>query len=775
MSVPVPLSLLRRVGLGVCLAAGLAGAPAYAQDGAMASVSGLQVSAPSADETVVRIAVESTGAVPTYSAFRATGPDRVVLDIAGAKLADGASFGGTGGLVKSVESSSFNDGNTNVRLTFFLTGAGTPTVKSDGTSIVLTITKGAAADPLAGALGQSEPVATRLSDLVETEPVGPSLESVDFQQQDRASRVILQLQGAEPAVSQPESTLVVVDIPRARVESHVTRELDTSRFFSAVDSVKVRPTRAGSRVEIRLRQSTEYSVSRDGKLLYVDLKIPDNILAQRDAGVSISGIAAPSTPDTNGGKGLSNSSGGEVLIGASGKTSDPQAAFGSGAGARNTGPLSWAEEAPGMQGVRFTGRRMSIDLQEADIHTVFRFIAEVAGINIVASDGVQGKVTVHLNDVPWDQALAAVLQAKGLGAQRFGDILRVAPMESIKLEQQTALEASKAKADLEPLQTYIAPLNYASASDVENQVKTVLSSRGTITVDSNSNQLIIKDTAAIIASVRELLRSLDRQNRQVMIEARFVEASSAYNRQLGIQWGSDVDASTLTGYPTGLFFPNSIGVGGGVKTDTRRTENFFGSGDDSLMVDLGTTASTGSLSFALGSISNLIDVNARLSALETEGWGKIVSNPRIVALDNEQASVSQGARIPYKSTSNGGTQVQFVQAVLELKVTPHITTSDTVFLDIEISNNRPDQSLVVDGQPSISTKELKTRVLVPDGDTTVLGGVYATTESWSQERVPGLSAIPLLGYLFKNSTKERSQNEMLVFITPRIIPDFQGS
>lgn len=762
------------LGLGLLLAC-LAAPPALAQDGGLSSVSGLTVAAQTESETVVRIAVDPTGGMPTFGAFRAQGPERVIVDIAGAKLADGLAVDGSGGLVKSVASSTFDDGQKNVRLTFYLTEAGTPTVKQDGNSIVLTISRGATADPLAGALGQSEPVATRLSDLVEVQESGPTLASVDFQQQEKVSRVILQVLGSEPAVSQPESTLVVVDLPRAQIPAHITRALDTRRFFSAIDQVDVRPTRAGARVEIRLRRSTEYSVSRDGDRLNLDFKIPADLLAARAAGTDISGVAAPSTPDTNGGKGLGNASGSEILIGASGRTSDPQAAFGSGSGAGAHGPLAWAEEAPGLGGYRFTGRRMSIDLQEADIHTVLRFISEVAGINIVASDGVSGKVTVRLKDVPWDEALASVLTSKGYGAQRFGEILRIAPLEVIKNEQQVALEASKAKQDLEPLQTYIAPLNYAQASEVAGQVKSVISERGSVTTDEGNNQVIVRDVATVIASVRELLKSLDRQNRQVAIEARFVEASSSFTRALGIQWGGGLDASAATGYPTGLFFPNAIGAEGGLIRTGRGGENFYGDGNDSLLVDLGTSTSSGAISLNFGSIPGLFDISARLSALESEGWGKIVSNPRVTALDNETASVLQGARIPYKTVSNGGTQTQFITAALELSVTPHITTGNTVFLEITIANDRPDNSILVDGQPAISTKEIKTRVLVPDGDTTVLGGVYSTSESWSQQRVPGLASIPLIGYLFRNSQKDRTQNEMLVFITPRILPVTTGT
>ena len=454
------------------------------------------------------------------------------------------------------------------------------------------------------------------------------------------------------------------------------------------------------------------------------------------------------------------------------KSVDPQALLGSG-GSSTPGGFAFASDVRGAAAPRSSGRKMSIDLQEADIHVVFRFIADFADINIITSDDVSGKVTVRLKDVPWDEALGAVLQAKGLGAQRYGNILRVAPLETIKSEQQAALEAQKATADLEELTLYVYPLNYAQADELLTQVDSVKSPRGSVQVDSRGNQLIIRDREANIAQIRELLRTLDRPNRQVSIEARFVEATSSFSRSLGIEWGSTVDASATTGYPTGAFFPNSVGVSGGVTQAGSST--FFSAAGDSLLVDLAAAGTpAGALAFSLGSIPGLIDLDARLSAAEAEGWGKIISSPRVTALDNEEASVIQGARVPYTSTSQNGTQVQFVEANLELTVTPHITSDQTVFLDIALSNDRPDFAAAVAGNPSITTKSITTRVLVPDGDTTVLGGVYATAESWSQSRIPGLGSIPILGLLFKNSSKERTQNEMLVFITPRIVPIEEG-
>lgn len=745
--------------------------PAHAADAV--SVTGAQVG--TADNvTVVRIAVAGDGK-PTVSPFRLTGPERLVVDIAGASLAGGAAAT-AGGIVTRAELSTFNDGTDNVRLTLHLAGSATWTVSSEPGAVVIALTAGEVRDPLAQG-GASTPAGPdiRLSS-PENLPTGAALTSLDFQQQDRVSRILFGAQATEPAVSQPERNLIVVDLPGAVITGSLERELDTRFFYSAVDSVRAYPTRAGTRIAIRLREGAEYAVSREGGLHVVSVSVPADILAQREVALQRSAASAPSTPETNGGKGLSNATNSEVIITSSGSAVDPQSTFGDGAGTGGAGTYAFAT-AVGSSQVRYTGRRMNIELQEADIHVVFRFIADFADVNIVTSDDVDGNVTVRLKDVPWDEALAAVLQAKGLGAQQMGRIIRVAPIETIKAEQQAALESKRATDDLVELQLYIAPLNYAQADELVEQVQGVLSARGSVQVDTRGNQLIIKDSEDAIAQARELLKRLDQPNRQVSIDARFVEANSNFTRSLGIQWGSDFDASAATGYPTGAFFPNTVGASGGLArgSTTNAAEFYDAATHDSLLVDLGASGATSGISFSLGSIPGLINLDARLSAAVTEGYGKIISAPRVTALDNEEASIIQGARVPYLSVSQAGTQVQFVEAALELTVTPHITADNTIFLDIDLTNNRPDYGNAVQGQPAISTKEISTRVLVPDGDTTVLGGVYATTESYTESRVPGLGSVPILGWLFKRTEKQRQQNEMLVFITPHIIPVESGS
>jgi type IV pilus assembly protein PilQ len=747
---------------------------AFAEDAAAApasaavTVTGAQIGT-AADLTVVRIAIESAGGAPTVSPFRQSNPDRLVLDIAGATLAPG-SAGPSGGAVTRSEFSSFNDGSDNVRLTMYLDRGVSWDVKAEGGTIVLTLTPGQARDPLAEALGAADAApATRLSG-PQAGTSGPALRTLDFQQRDRVSRVLLGTQDVEPKISQPEPSLITIDLPGATMPESLKRELNSAYFYSAVDSVKAYPTSAGVRIAVRMREGAEYTVAREGALQVLSIQVPADQIAAREAALERGSAVAPSTPATSGGTGLSNAGGGEVLINGRGNAVDAQASMGSG-GTGGASELSFASD-DGDSSVRYSGRRMSLDLQSADIHAAFRFIAEFADVNIVASDEVKGTVTVRLKDVPWDEALASVLRAKGLAAQRMGHVIRVASIETIKGEQQAALEAQKAKYQMEELQVYIAPLNYASASDLEKQVSSVLSERGSVEIDSRGNQMIIQDTANNVAQARALLRRLDAPTREVRIESRFVEANSNFSRSLGIQWGTDVNASAATGYPTGAFFPNSVGVDGGIAktTGTSASDHYYSStSSDSLLMDLGASGETSAISFALGSIPGLVNIDARLSAAEVEGWGKIVSSPSVTALDNEKAKITQGAKIPYLSTSQNGTSVQFITAALELVVTPHITSDRTVFMEIELTNNRPDFGNAVQGQPAISTKEISTRVLVPDGDTAVLGGVYATSESFTTSRVPGLGSIPIIGYLFKNSSKTRSQNEMLVFITPHIV------
>lgn len=764
----------------------------FAQDGTP-TVAAVNV-AEANGETTVEISVTPSLGSAVVSDFTLQGPDTVVVDMVGVSCGEIKQATGKG-LIANVEVQQIDDPSGRVcTVRLILAGPATHTVKSEGGKVTVRLKAGQAAgsDPLAAAMGggsddgqltdqQNRGVAVGAVSGPSV-VAGPSLASLDFENLDTTSRVVIGTNGViDYSSSQPEQGLIVVDLPGVQLPSSLTRVLDTSEFLSPVRMVRAYKTRDGVRVAISLRRNTEFTV-RPGpnNLIYVDIAVPVDM--QQDRALAKQGFSTVAPSEGGGtGEGLKGAYTSEQLIGENGKTVDPQSAWGSGGGSSDPSALlganGFAFDSSSATSSAYGGRRINIDLVNADIHSVFRLISHVSRLNIVAGDDVKGTVTVRLEDVPWDQALAAILQAKGLGAQRFGNIVRIAPIEVIKAEQQAAVEAKRAQDELTPLKVLVVPLNYAQVAEVKEQVQQLVSARGKVEVDERSNQLIVQDTEDRLAQIRELIRHIDRQTPQVQIETRIVEALSSFNQVLGIQWGGELNASAATGYSTGLFFPNSIGIsGGGKQTTTGGGQNvlYFEPGQDNLAVDLGASGQTGSLAFSLGSIPGLVNIDARLSALETDGYGEVVSTSRVLTLDNVSAQIRQGARIPYLSTSASGTTVQFVLAALTLEVTPHITSDGKIFMALNVSNNRPDFGQQVQGQPAIQIKEAESQLLVDDGDTVVIGGVFTSQESVSRSRVPGLWKIPILGHLFRNRTITQQKNEMLVFVTPKVVTASAG-
>lgn len=714
------------------------------------------------------------------STFKLKGPDRLVIDVADTtpnmkvEAPDG-----NGVLVDKVDVVSFDDGQgltTRITLTLNQSVDGfQPQLVTEGPRVIVNLVPVEAdEDPVGDAIDEAEAGEVSTRDLSGPDRLvgGKSLTSLDFESLADVSRIKIGVKDTtDYTVSQPQRNLIVVDIPGTFLPQSLKRVLDTGDFISPIRMVRAYRISGGTRVAISLRSNSEYrhTITGDG-IIVVDVDVPEDLKRQRDRAWTESGAASPSRQSGD----LGNASAQEVLIGSGGRTTSPSNAWGRGGGYLDpsssfAGAAGFMIDQSSANSLPFSGRRISLDFVNADIHSIFRLISHVSRLNIVAGDDVQGQVTVRMTDVPWDMALAAVLQAKGLGSQRFGNVVRVAPIETIKSEQQAALEAKRAQEELVELDLLVVPLNYVQASAMVAQVEALLSSRGSVEVDITSNQLVVKESDKRLAQIRELIRYLDRQTPQVLIEARVVEANSTFTKGLGVQWGGELDYTSRTGYSTGLFFPNGVGVGGAIGRDVQSSPTFYSPGQESLMVDLGAEGANSGIAFNLGSIPGLIDLDARLSALESEGWGKVISQPRVTTLDNKTANISQGQRIPFLSTSAGGTNVQFIEAELELEVTPHITSDNKVFLALSVTNNRADFSTLVQGQPAIQTKEVTTELLVADGDTTVMGGVFSTEHSYSQDRVPGFSKIPLLGYLFKNSAEALNRNELLVFLTPHIV------
>lgn len=427
---------------------------------------------------------------------------------------------------------------------------------------------------------------------------------------------------------------------------------------------------------------------------------------------------------------------------------------------------------------RYAGRRIDLDFKDADIHNILRLLAEVGGVNVVTSDDVSGTVTIRMRNVPWDQALDVILQAKGLGMVRRGNLIRVAPLEQLEKEREAAIARQKQNEQLAPLETRLVPVSYATASELQPRITELLSPRGSVSVDERTNVLIVRDIVENLDDAEELVRTLDTQTPQVLVEARIVEATSSYVRDVGIQWGGNVNFGSAFGNPTGLQFPSSVGVvGGNDEADTPFGGlGPFGQGTEppgNFAVNLPAitgTRSGGALGLTFGSLNGAINLNVRLSAAESNGTVRIVSAPRILTLDNEEATISQGTLIPYSQVSAQGVQTAFQEAVLELKVRPHVTSDGSVSMHVEIKRDEPDfTNQSVRGDPTILKRSAETDLLLQDGDTAVIGGIYTRNTGRNLDAVPFFADIPILGVLFQRRRVQDDRNELLIFLTPRIV------
>jgi len=410
----------------------------------------------------------------------------------------------------------------------------------------------------------------------------------------------------------------------------------------------------------------------------------------------------------------------------------------------------------------YAGRKLSLDFKDADIKNILRLIAEVSNLNIIAGDDVTGKVTMRLVDVPWDQALEVILQARSLGMSRAGNVIRVAPMTKLKKEVEEELTAKRAKEKLEDLVTELLPVSYATAKEILPQVKGVLSDRGDIKVDERTNILIVKDISRNILGAKNLVKSLDTKTPQVIIEARIVEANLVFQNDLGVQWGFLASA--------GKDGKRNTLIGGGVPGASQLTGSLINK-----VVDLPATPSVGTpgvLELLFTSKYGLRELDVAISAHENQGNVKIISSPKIATLDNKEASIEQGLRIPYlKLTTEGTVTTDFIDANIKLTVVPHVTNDGNIKLNIKAKKDAPDQSITVQGVPSIDKKEAITEVMVKDNGIFVIAGIYTIQKTESEEGIPLFSKIPLLGWLFKKESKGDTRKDLMIFISPKIIRD----
>ncbi|MBP8770251.1 MAG: type IV pilus secretin PilQ family protein [Thiopseudomonas sp.] len=423
----------------------------------------------------------------------------------------------------------------------------------------------------------------------------------------------------------------------------------------------------------------------------------------------------------------------------------------------------------------YTGEKLSLNFQDIDVRSVLQLIADFTDLNLVASDTVQGNITLRLQNVPWDQALDLVLKTKGLDKRKIGNVLLVAPADEIAARERQEMEAQKQIAELAPLRRELIQVNYAKASQIATLFQSVTSGnsdvRGSVTVDDRTNSIIAYQTQEQLDELRRVVTQLDIPVRQVMIEARIVEANVDYSKSLGVRWGG---ALTSNGGKWNAFGKDgNIGIKDG---DTTNCGPFAGnctlptnsSNSPIPFVDMGALNATSGL--GIGFITNHAILDLQLSAMEKTGNGEVVSQPKVVTSDKETAKILKGSEIPYQeASSSGATSTSFKEAALSLEVTPQITPDNRIIMDVKVTKDEPDYANELNGVPPIKKNEVNAKVLVTDGETIVIGGVFSNTQTKSVDKVPFLGDLPFVGRIFRRDYVQDQKSELLVFITPRIM------
>jgi type IV pilus assembly protein PilQ len=433
----------------------------------------------------------------------------------------------------------------------------------------------------------------------------------------------------------------------------------------------------------------------------------------------------------------------------------------------------------------YAGEKLSLNFQNIEVRSVLQVIADFTGLNIITSDTVTGNLTLRLKDVPWDQALDIIMQNKGLAMRKVGNVITVAPAEEVAAKEKAQLEAVNAIEDLEPLRTEVFSLKYQKAEEFKNiltgansgagagsanQSRSILSKRGSVVTDPRTNTLFIQDTAKKLEEIQAIINKVDVSVRQVMIESRIVLADDRFSKQLGSRFG--IQSATTPGN-------NQLNVGGtlnnGVTGITPTTATINGNGGLNSSLPAGTGA--GSIAFTLFRLPAGLLLNLELSALESDKRGKIVSSPRVTTANQQKAKIASGTEIPYlEASSSGAATVVFKEAVLSLEVTPQITPDDKIIMDLDVKKDKVGQIFRVGTAevPAIDTQNVQTQVLVANGETAVLGGIYEQTERNDVDKVPFFGDIPVIGNVFKRKTKQDDRTELLIFITPKIMDESLG-
>ncbi|HQI79938.1 MAG TPA: type IV pilus secretin PilQ [Deltaproteobacteria bacterium] len=585
---------------------------------------------------------------------------------------------------------------------------------------------------------------------------GLSIKTVDFMNVENKSRLQIGLDGQASYDVNRVGNSVVLKINKARIPSHLARPFITSEFITAVEQILPRQDREDVVFAVAMKEMTPYFVSQDNNLLIMDFDIPAGL---KDAMQQAAPVTLAKTAFTAG-------------------PAETQAALApSYVKGLSPAPSTQSTIIDTDRSPKYKGERITLDFQNADIHNILRIIADVSGLNIVTSDEVKGTVTIRLKDVPWDQALDVVLESKDLDKMAIGNVVRIAPADKIKQAQERQLSSKKTQEQLEPLVTSVIPVNFAKASEISGTIKGkevgLLSERGNITAENRTNVLIVKDIRKSVDEINAMVRRLDQPTPQVLISARIVQADSTFTRGLGVMWGGSYRSQSgshqfgLTGVNTGPawnLFDTSTTAGRNASWSSTVVPT------PSMAVNFpqNQAAGFGITVGRLGSTAAQLDL--RLDIGESTGSINVLSRPKVVTMDNKKATIRQGEKYPYIVRDDEGqlsTELKDIDLVLE--VTPRIAFDGSVNMEVSVARNSLGSIRNQLGDPSIANREAVTEVLVKNGETSVIGGIIEEEDRDNLSKVPFLGDLPVIGYLFKGTTTEKTKKELLIFITPQII------
>jgi type IV pilus secretin PilQ/predicted competence protein len=709
-----------------------------------------------------------------------------VVDLTGVSSADEAAKVVGAGSVRSYRLVSFREGTKPaVRLEVLLNSGVVPQVQRPNPTALNLIVDNEGHTASSSSVAS---VAEMTAHAPETTATEAGIASIsDVQLGESGDRVEVNVEGTSPLayhvlrLQHPDR--LVLDFTGTRLKAsgtHIASHLDPIREIRMSQfSTEV------TRVVIDLREKAPYNVLADGNDVVVDFSRTGNLKPALESGACL--VKTQAALPTGSGKAeeiAATSVPVGVPLSLPANLTQPTSSLASplpnsGTHAGNGSPAPGASANPAaVQGteptgaVKYSGEPISVNLKDVDLRDFFRLIHEISGLNVVVDPAVKGSLTIVLDDVPWDQALDIVLRNNDLDKQLDGNVLRIATKETMKKEAEEARDLAKAQAEAADVITTTRVLSYAKSDDMVNTLKKFLSPRGDVLSDSRSNTVIIRDIPSVIPVMDNLIRQLDRKTQQVEIEARVVAASRTFARDVGSQLAFEAASNSRNNVVGGN---DAVGPSPITRTpapplvDTSSTTSSSGGGAMPLVTNLGAAVPTSGISYLYTAANYAVDY--LISAAESKGVGKLLSKPKLITQNNQQALVKQGTKIPVQTIVNNTISVQFIDVVLELQVTPQITADGNVFLDVTVTNDQIDQSIPrIEGIPAIDTQQAQTRVLINDGGTVVIGGVIVSNQQTNIQDVPIIGSLPVIGNLFKRSTVSSQSQELLFFLTPRILP-----